>query len=142
MRGPTDSFREEIAREIDALEDENGLNQILERVEGQVREDEAGEVRSEEEALHELAAAEAWAALASDAAIALYAPGSRNLLRRKGHDLAGWSTSAVERLRKIAAALRDKLGTAAGLLKGIVFSVGVTFPWGIAISISWSLATP
>jgi uncharacterized membrane protein YccC len=140
MRGPTDEFREQIAREIDALESEEDLYEILDRIEGQVREDEPGDVGNEEDALHELGAIEAWASLASDATIALYAPGSLNLLRRKGRDLAGWSNDAVERLRRIAQALRNKLGTVAAVLGALVFSIGVNFPWGITIGISWSLA--
>jgi hypothetical protein len=138
MRGPQDEFRTEIGRSIDALGTEDDLYRILDKIEARIRRDEPGDVQTEEAAFRELGAIEAWASLASDATIALYAPGSRNLLRRKGHDVAGWSNDAAEKLRRIAHALRDKLGQVALVLKALVFSVGVNFPWGITIGISWS----
>jgi hypothetical protein len=139
MRAPTNELRQEVALAIDALQTESDLNVILDRIETEVLKEEPGDVQSEADAYDELGAIEAWASLASDAVIALYAPGSLNLLRRKGHDLAGWSQGAVQRLRKIASALRDKLGQVAVVLRGVGFSVGVNFPWGISIGLSWAI---
>ncbi len=137
MKGPDEGLRNEVAKLIDDLATEEDLYGILERIEGAVRDDAPGGPETEYEASDELAAVDAWAALASDAVQALYAPGSLNLLRRKGHDLAGWSKTAAEKLRRIADALRGALRAVARVLRAIAFTVGVSFPWGISISISF-----
>jgi hypothetical protein len=143
MRGPDDGFRRMIGDEIDGLETaddpEAALDSLLARIQDAAASDEPAGLESEEAAYRELGAIEAWASLASDAVQALYESRSPNLLRRRGDKRAGWSTSAAERLRRIAGALRDKLGAVAAHLGGLGFGVGVAFPGGISIFISWTL---
>jgi len=137
MLGPSDEFRHAVAESIDGLHSEGDLHELLYRIEATLRDDLPIVGLTEDEGLGELAAIEAWASLASDAVLALYAPGSWNLLRRNGHHVAGWSREAAERLRAIAGALMNQLAAVAALLRAVGFSIGVSFPWGISVSISW-----
>lgn len=145
MQGPDREFRSAIAKRIEELattaDAEARLEDILASIEERVQKDEPTRIESEAGAYEELAAAEAWASLASDAVKALYASSSPRLFWRKGDEekLAGWSTGAAERLRRTGGALRDKLAEAAGHLRGTSFSVGASFPWGVFISIGWTL---
>ena len=91
----------------------------------------------------ELAAIDEWAGLASHVVQAFYGPGSDSkfddFMQWLGRDkLAGWSKTAVEKLRKIADALKHKLRIVAKQLGSISYSVGVGFPRGVSIGISWT----
>jgi len=131
---------------IDGLErapdPEAYLEEMLSMILGQVSQDRPAPLRTEDDVYAELAAIETWASLASHAVQALYAPSSPSKFaqwkERRGEDkLAGWCQGAAEKLRRIADKLREGLRTVAQRLHGFSFSVGVNFPWGVAISIAW-----
>lgn len=147
MQGPSDQFRGDVARMIDALEEapdpEASLEEMLSMILGQVAEDQPAQLQTDDDVYPELAAIETWASLASHAVQALYAPSSPSKLaqwkERRGEDkLAGWCQGAAEKLRRIVEKLREGLTTVAQRLHGFSFSVGVNFPWGVAISIAWA----
>lgn len=147
MQGPEQGIRAQVAQYIDAYDGardpEEVLQGTLDFILGEVRRD-AENTSSDfvDDPYAELAAIDSWAGLASHAVQTLYAPGSPNFLswwqgRNNVDKLAGWAKGAVETLRKIADALRQRLVAVAKQLKSFSFSVGVGFPWGVSISISW-----
>lgn len=145
MNGPHESFRELIADELDIITreaaaavrgrgaaNEEKLEFILEHILREMTDASTIAPVSLEAADGSLAAVEAWAGLASYAVARFYAPASP-----WPRDLAGWSTKVVERLREISEKLRRELARAVALLKPESYSVGVGFPWGISISLTW-----
>jgi hypothetical protein len=90
--------------------------------------------RAQAFALEDLAAVESWASLASYAVAHFYAPTSP-----WPRDVAGWGKEAVEQLRSIAEKLRTALADAARFLGANSFSIGVGFPWGISVGLSWPI---
>lgn len=129
MVGPSDDFRRYVWEQAEGVDNEDALSELLDQIEMAVREDgPVAPVAPEEE----LAAAESWASVASYAVGRLSAPASpwpRNV--------AGWGTRAVGRLRSIANTLSATLSQVAPQLGAQSFSIGVSFPWGIQISLSW-----
>jgi len=142
VRGPNNQFRATIARQIDELEaaadPEAALNDVLARIQDAAAGDQGRAVNTMDAAYQELAAIESWASLASQAVQRVYVERSPNLLWLKGKKDAGWSTDDVERLRRIADGLKDKLRPVAKKLGGVGFGIGVGFPIGISISISYT----
>lgn len=150
MEGPDREFRERIANRIDGLEaaddPEDELDNILAQIQELAALDRPGELApgDEEAAYQELAAIEAWASLASNAVQALYEARSPSLLDRAKQKLglvkeAGWSKRAPERLRGIARSLEPRLRAVCRVLAGVGFAVGVAFPGGISVSISYTI---
>lgn len=148
MQGPNQGFREYIAERIGRLEaaedPEQALDSILAAIQERAASDQLGALNNEDAAYRELAAIEAWASLASNAVQALYESRSPSLfsrirLKRGEKDEAGWSNGAAEYLRKIARALEPKVRAVCSALKGAGFGVGVAFPGGISISISYTI---
>ena len=143
LEGPNDDFREYVARRIDELDEaaEDQVEDVLRKIESEMSRDlevgvgtEAEPAESDHErALGELAAAESWAALASHAVAKFYAPASPWPWRK----LAGWSKGVAERLQQVADLLRKPLEAIARALGASSYSIGVNFPFGVSISLSW-----
>jgi hypothetical protein len=138
MRGPTDEFRSEIQKQAQDISQEQQLIQLLDRIDHELRKDleRPGPVPKGDAVLSyvesQMAAVESWASLASEPMARLSAPQSpwpRNI--------AGWGTKAVGRLRRIANTLSAPLRTIVSALGAQSFSIGVSFPWGIQVSLSW-----
>jgi hypothetical protein len=142
MQGPNAGFREHIAKRIDGLETvgdpERELDTILANIQDVAGNDPASPVDSVDAAYRELGAIEAWASLASDAFQAVYESRSPNLLKKMGKKVAGSTEANMERLRRIAGEWRDPLREVARALGGVGFGVGIGFPGGISISISYT----
>jgi hypothetical protein len=130
MEGPDDGFREWIGREATNVDSEEALEGLLGEIEGLVVAD--VDRGAGEDAEGDLAAIESWASLASYAAARFYAPASP-----WPRSLGGWSKRAVARLRSIANALSTALKPVAQALGAASFSIGVSFPWGVSIGLSW-----
>lgn len=148
MQGPDNAYRANVARMIDGLsqqeDPERGLEEILSGILAGVGNDPPALLASEGDAYNELAAVETWVSLASHAVQAVYAPSSPSFIDRfkknKGQEkLAGWTKVAANKLRQIAEKVRESLRRVAQFLKGVSFSVGVNFPWGVSISVAWGL---
>ena len=80
----------------------------------------------------QMSAADSWASLASYPMARLSAPTSpwpRNV--------AGWGTKRGWTTERIANTLSAALRAIAPALGAQSFSIGVSFPWGIQISLSW-----
>lgn len=73
-----------------------------------------------------------WAALASYVSARVYGPASP-MPRR----LAGWGRRAIQLLQRIAATLLPGLRIAANALRAASVSIGLSFPWGVSIGLSW-----
>jgi hypothetical protein len=133
MVGPEDEFRRYVADRAGSIQTEDDLEgllgEILERVNSDIA---TGIDQQPPEDL--LATAEAWLGVASYALNSFYSPAS---LRP---DFAGWSKGAVEKLRNIANTLQAALEVAARALRSAAFTVGVAFPFGASISLSWPLS--
>lgn len=139
MDGPDRGFREEIgfralqARERDEEEELEGvLEEIEDAIRGDLEQGPPGDQLSEEDAWSQLAAIESWAAVASNATARFYAPASP-----WPHNVAGWSKKAVARLRSIANTLKPALQKLLGGLHAVGFTIGVGFPWGISIGLTF-----
>jgi hypothetical protein len=79
-----------------------------------------------------LVVAHEWAGLASYVSARVYGPGSP--MPKK---LVGWSRGAIATLQRIASLLLVGLRTAGQALGAANVSIGVSFPWGISISLTW-----
>jgi hypothetical protein len=138
MRGPTDQFREHVWTQAENMTTEEELSQLLHEIDIQLRTDVEAPglpVPGEEPLSYvetQMSAAESWASLASYPMARLSAPASP--LPR---NIAGWGTKAVGRLRRIANTLSSALRPIAPALGAQSFSIGVSFPWGIQVSLSW-----
>jgi len=130
MNGPSDEFREAVAAQAAEIQSEDDLERMLEVIEEQMEGDLAE--GGDSDPLDELSAIEAWAGLASFAAARFYAPSSPWPRR-----IGGWSRTAVKRLRSIATTLQTKLTAVANHVGASSWSIGVSFPWGIQISLTW-----
>jgi hypothetical protein len=152
MNGPSDEYRAEVWRSLESIpnitqdrervvtrEVEEELEGLLDTVYAHLRDDvgssavlQRNEV-SEEDAHAVLAAIDAWASVASSAVAWVYAPQSPSPKR-----MAGWATSVGDRLRQLADVLRHALMVAARALRAVSWSIGVSFPWGVSVGLSWS----
>lgn len=150
MNGPTNEFREvvflrlkELSNTVDGVrvvtpELEEQLDVILSEVNSAVSADvEASSILksrnvSTGNAYQLLAAVDQWASVASYVVAWLYAPQSPSPER-----MAGWAGTIAETLRKIATALLKALATAAKSLRASSWSIGLGFPLGISVSLTW-----
>ena len=131
MEGPSAAVRDHIRSRVDSLESEDDLEEVLGEIEERISADDSPTDVSADP-LDELAAIDAWAALASYAVARFYGPSSPWPAR-----LPGWSKRAALRLRGVAARLRPRLQAAAQATHASSWSIGVSFPWGIQISLTW-----
>ena len=136
MEGPSEEFRHHTAERIAALERENDVDSLLGAV-AELAEVDARDMGplDEDGAADVLAAVESWAALASNVVAGYYAPAS--VFRFRG-GLAGWAKGIAKHLRKIAKILLTPLQAAASALGADSWSIGVGFPWGVSVSLTWS----
>jgi len=120
---------------------ENSLERVLDQLAEMVSQDiSASEyfqtasprALGEEEGRDLLAAVDAWAGLASAVVARTYAPASP--WRR---NVAGWGKKATAALQRITKLLLTPLQVAATALGASSWSIGIGFPWGISISLSW-----
>ena len=130
MEGPSDDFRTYVWEQAESLEDEQSLSELLDVIAAEMQRDVEGGLSDDAES--ELAAADSWASVASYPMARLSAPASP-----WPRSVAGWGTHAVGRLRSIATSLAAALAPVARAIGAQSFSVGVSFPWGISISLSW-----
>lgn len=79
-----------------------------------------------------LAAIDAWGGLASAAVARTYAPASP-----WPRSVAGWGKNVTSALQRITRLLLMPLRVAATAMGASSWSIGVGFPWGISISLSW-----
>ena len=142
MEGPSDDLRASIFEMMEIVQDapdsqaEEVLVGVLARIDAQAAEDLAAagwEDLTEDAALQTLSAIEAWTGLASAATARVYAPASP-WPRRK---FAGWARSIAQRLRALANRLRPALQTVGRALGAVSWSIGLVFPWGISVSLTW-----
>ncbi|HEX4009408.1 MAG TPA: hypothetical protein VHX62_05350 [Solirubrobacteraceae bacterium] len=139
MDGPEPNFREAVgSRSVQVREigDEAELEHLLEEIEVEIRRDlehsAPSDAVDEGDAWSQLAAIESWAGVASNATALFYAPASP-----WPQSVAGWSKNAVAKLRSIANTLKPALQSLLGALSAVGFSIGVSFPWGISIGLSF-----
>jgi hypothetical protein len=130
MHGPDDEFRSMVVNAAGELASEEGLEELLGTIENALQAD--LEYGTGEDPIDDLAAVESWASVASYATARFHAPASP-----WPHDLAGWGKKAAGRLRHIANILSSILKEVVKVLKAVSFSIGVSFPWGISISVGW-----
>lgn len=130
MNGPSIEFRRHVAEQIDAIDSEDGLEGLLEEILGRINSD-ISDGFAEQPPDEVLAIADAWLSIASYALDGFYSPASRR------HDIAGWSKGAVDKLRKMADALRPLLDAIGRGFRSASYSIGVAFPLGASISLTW-----
>jgi hypothetical protein len=135
MQGPTEEFREHVREIAEGVDSEDALTELLDEIEGEIRTDIRETARGE--AADELAAVEGWASVASYPVARFSAPASP---WPPFNRLAGWGTKAVRKLRSITNTLKGRLQGIARDLGAESFSIGVSFPWGIQISLTWERA--
>jgi len=131
MQAPSNNLRETIGRRASEITDEDGLEVLLDDILIAVQNAASVGMPAPTDQ-EELAVVDAWASLASDAVAKFYAPASpwpRNV--------AGWTARAAARLRAIAQTLSGVLTRLGPGLGAKGSSIGVSFPWGIQISLSW-----
>jgi hypothetical protein len=142
MNGPSDDLRASIFEIMEGTGDasdtraEGILTEALDRIDLQAAEDLAegwDDLLSEDAALQTLSAVEAWTGLASAAVARLYAPASPWPRRQ----FAGWAQSIAQRLRALAQRLGTVLRAVAHSLGAVSWSIGLAFPFGISVSLTW-----
>lgn len=139
MDGPSVAFRRQIyARLLDLGDAEEQVDRILaevaDQVSGAVSASDVGALDSDA-ANDLLGAVNSWAALASQVVQAFYAPASPIPFRG---GLAGWSKDIAKHLTKITNMLAQAVRAVAHALNALAWSVGVVFPWGVEVSLSWT----
>lgn len=135
-------YRSYVFDRAGAIVEEPQLEQLLDEMVGQAGDDLATNFGPPEEVEGEraeelLAHLEAWAAVASHATLEVYAGPLREVgaLRRR---LAGWARGVGARLTRMANLLSSYARAAMQALSAIEFSVGVSFPGGVSVSLTWS----
>jgi len=141
MDGPSDKVRSSLIEPILGVADEPDeeaerrleatLDEIGGLLEGDLVPSDWAEL-NEETAMDQLAAIDAWAALISSAVARVYAPASP---WHRG--VAGWAKSVAARLRWLTYLLLIPLKAVAAALGANSYSIGVSFPWGISVGLSW-----
>jgi hypothetical protein len=148
MDGPSDNLRAAVGglewtRRADARADrgdaEDSLAALLTRIERELTADVEGDLRvttsdvdAGDDSWDLLAAVEAWAGVSSAAVSQVYAPASP-WPRRVG----GWGKKAIAALQRIIKILLTPLQVAAKGVGASSWSIGVSFPWGLSVSLSW-----
>jgi hypothetical protein len=130
MFGPDDDFRADVGARAEQIDNEEALERLLADIEDRVASDVSYDNGGDPE--DDLAAIQSWASVASHAAARFYAPASP--WRRS---VAGWSKEAAAQLQRICSTLVSPLRLVAAALSAVSFTIGVSFPWGISISLGW-----
>ncbi|MFF4369656.1 hypothetical protein [Streptomyces sp. NPDC001594] len=89
-------------------------------------------ISPESDPFESLTAIEGWASLASYVVARTYAPQSP-------FRYPGWTHHVGRLLRRIATQLRSELLKIAQFLGATGCSVGVSFPWGLSVSLDWTV---
>lgn len=151
MDAPDTGYRTEIWQRLQQLPNiegthrfvnpdvEQGLQQILddiqERLRGAIANSEVLSNDVDEDAANDvLSAIDAWAGLASYATAWVYAPQSP-----MPWGLGGWIRDVPSKLREIAEDLRGALLKILHALRVNSWSIGVSFPWGVSVSLTWNV---
>jgi hypothetical protein len=141
MNGPSDDLRANVFETIELTREESDtraeaiLAETLDRIDAQIVQDLAegwDDVDNEEAAFQALGVIDAWAGLASAAVAKVYAPASP-----WPRGFAGWSQAITQRLRELARRLNPVLQAIKQALGAVSWSIGVAFPWGISVSLTW-----
>jgi hypothetical protein len=152
MNGPDVDYRESIWRTLDEIpnRDLNGrfvssdIEERLEAILEDIHERMQSDVQysnvlarpdvSEGDARSVLSAIESWASVASYAVSWIYAPQSPPPWK-----LAGWIKDIPEKLRDMVETLRHALLVVAHALRVDSWTIGVSFPWGVSVSVGWNV---
>ena len=140
MHGPSEEARQQIVGMLQATRDlpdliaEQRLLEALNAIEIELRRDleERPSLDSETVAYAQLGAIESWASVVSSAVARVYAPTSP--WRRK---VAGWASHVAARIRWLANLLLTPLAAVANFLGARSWSIGLNFPWGVSVSLTW-----
>lgn len=140
MDGPSENLRQEIVWQVQNLDEapdrvvEQQLLQTLQVIEQEIRfdieriEPELNSVSARDM----LGAIDSWASVISSVVARVYAPTSP--WKRK---VAGWAKEVADSLRWLTNLLLTPLRVAAGALGASSWSIGLNFPWGVSIALSW-----
>ena len=157
MKGPDDELRRQVTEEVEALlvrrvevpglvhlYEDDDLDRVLGIIEDKLREDlpedlmPAEDFRAAEEVKHVEKPDEVTDALLGWAALVSYA-----LARTHGPSSgwpagpAAWGRKALRRIRQIVRLLLTPLRAVQAAAGATSCSISVSFPWGIAIGLSW-----
>jgi hypothetical protein len=140
MNGPSENLRQATVAQLQNLDDtpdrvaEQRLLQALQFIEGEISSDiERIEPELNPDSARDLlSAVDSWASVISSAVARVYAPTSPWKRR-----VAGWAKEVADRLRWITNLLLTPLRLAAGVLGASSWSIGLNFPWGVSIALSW-----
>lgn len=141
MIGPELDYRQGVVDQLPPLDDlpdplaEQVVLNALEQMEGAIRDDvqrPMPDLTDETVAYDQLGAIEAWASAISTVVGRVYAPTSP--WRRR---VAGWAKNVASRIRWLTGLLLTPLRTIASALGASSFSIGLGFPWGVSVSLSW-----
>jgi hypothetical protein len=153
MEGPSVEFRQDVASRMDGVSPleiavpnvtlamESELENLLQEIDGRLRDDiGSSEILRDGEfdvanATEILAAIDAWMSLASYAIGRTYAPQSPF---RGG--VAGWTLDVGRRIEDLARSVRGALSSAAMGLGAESWSVSSGFPFGISVGLSFPAA--
>ena len=137
MDGPSEDFRAYLVQQAERVESEDQLEDLLGEIEKSAERDVSGEgdvsEYNAEQATDLLAAVQSWSTVISDTMARFSAPSSP---WRQG--LAGWGKSLLRRLQRIVRILLTPLRLAAKTLQASSYSIGLNFPWGVSVSLTWS----
>ncbi|MFI8952636.1 hypothetical protein ACIGO6_39980 [Streptomyces sp. NPDC053750] len=135
MQEPPEEMRREFIENWQFTEEGScleALRKIEERLHEYVSDQEAeGEIARDAEAEDVLAMVEAWAGLMSYVVLETY--GQHSAMRH-----AGWYADVPLRLRRMCGRLRGPLRWVASNMGALDFSIGVSFPGGVSVSLSWT----
>ena len=140
MDGPSESLRQAIVGMLHGIDEapdlwaeqqlmqamgviEEGISSDIERVEPELSSDSARDV---------LSAVESWTSVISAAVARVYAPTSPWKRR-----IAGWAKEVANKIRWITNLLLAPLKGAAIVLGASSWSIGINFPWGVSVGLSW-----
>ena len=134
-----EEYRDDFEQRAGAVREEAELESLLESI-GTIAMDElvpiAEEAENQRAAEEILVSVEAWASLASYACTKFYFEGPSEVgtpLRRLG----GWSKGVVSQLTALAQRFGQMLSRAMHAIGATSYSVGVSFPFGVSVGLSW-----
>jgi hypothetical protein len=138
-----EAIRPRVFERSAAVVDEADLQELLDEIVEHAEHDLAaesggyeGEDLSEDRAEQLLVSVEAWASLASHAVNEAYAGPLREVGAMRLR-LGGWAKGVAARLTKLARLLSTYLRGAMQSLAAVSFSIGVSFPGGVSVSLGW-----
>jgi hypothetical protein len=136
-----ESLRAEVFERASAVTEETDVEKLLADIGEHAERDLSAEFGGREELHVEeveglLASVEAWASLASYVTREVYAGPLREVGAMRLH-LAGWAKGVAAALTRLAGLLRGYLARAQQALSALSYSIGVSFPGGVSVSLSW-----